>query len=471
MKKCLKCGVEYEDKDTFCPVCGEKLVSLNVCKNCGQPVDAKDTFCRHCGHKIEKEYKCEKCGATVNPDSKFCPECGAKIDKPVVSVAASETKNETKTISLSPKKVLFMLFNSVMLILLVLMFVGCFGDILVTRVTLSSSSISDSKLSIEYFFGKAIKDIQENAQHYQYPEYTNYSIFLLILEYFCWIAAIASIVLGFVVSAVNCYRGFINKDYSFKGKFYVLAFTTALPYLLLFSVLNETNITMTSSSLYSGSSLTTSMTAKTVYGWGTTMILVSVIIGMSLLAIQKIVNAYFEKKSLIRETICSILKLTFFIVFIFSFGNIIGIDYSESGSVAKGYATVHQIFANELSSYSMNSIKSVPNGATNCMIATFLLFVAALFGVILLESLFNAESRFVMYVISFLMLAMMLTGYILAYNGVLDYLAESSADSYSGIAKDAFKYSAMGIVTPIIIVLSVVGIDVTRNLGNKQLIA
>ena len=57
MKKCLKCGVEYQDDDIFCPVCGEKLTATNVCQKCGKPVSAEETYCRHCGYKIEKEIK------------------------------------------------------------------------------------------------------------------------------------------------------------------------------------------------------------------------------------------------------------------------------------------------------------------------------------------------------------------------------------------------------------------------------
>ena len=345
------------------------------------------------------------------------------------------------------------------------------GSFLLTKVTPATSSVPNDKVSIEYFFGKAAKTIQDNAKSYQYPEYTNYSTFLLILEYFCWVSAIAMIVVGFVVGAINCYKGFINKDYSFKGKFYVLAFTTAIPYLLLFNVQSAINLAITTStnySSYSSTPTTSTATIEVLYGWGTTMILVAIIIGMSLLAIQKIVNAYLEKKSVIREAICSVLKLAFFIVFIFSFGNIVGVDYSQSEVTARGYMSVHAIFELELSRFSMDAIKSVPNGATNCMIATFLLFISVLVGVLLFGSLFDNESRFVMYVAGFLVLALMIAGYVMAYNGVIDYLSgETSSGSYEGIIKDAFKYSAMGIVTPIITVLSIVGIDVTRNLGVK----
>ena len=79
MKKCLKCGVEYQDDDIFCPVCGEKLTATNVCQRCGKPVSAEETYCRHCGYKIEKEIKCEQCGANIEEGAKFCPQCGAKV--------------------------------------------------------------------------------------------------------------------------------------------------------------------------------------------------------------------------------------------------------------------------------------------------------------------------------------------------------------------------------------------------------
>ena len=107
MKKCLKCNKEYEDSDSFCPVCGEKLVSIGVCPHCGKPIDANDTFCRNCGKRIEKEFRCKKCNAIIPENSKFCPECGEKIVDPVVAVSNKNKFTDPEYRKVLLKKIFF----------------------------------------------------------------------------------------------------------------------------------------------------------------------------------------------------------------------------------------------------------------------------------------------------------------------------------------------------------------------------
>ena len=473
MKRCLKCGIDYSDNDCFCPVCGEKLFSANVCQHCGEPIDVNDTFCRKCGAKIEKEYRCEKCGALINENTKFCPECGNKIEKPVVTTKASNVKPELKQFSFSLEKALFLIVNSALLILLILAFVGCFGDILVSSARTSytsDTSFSENQISIEYFFGKAVKDIQSIAESIKYHEYTDYLTFLLVLQYFFWISAIAMIVVGFTVAAINFYKGFTKGDYRIKRKPFALALTTVIPYLALFALTQSLNLKVTQSSSYSSSSYggTSTMFIESKYGWGTTMIVITTIIGICILAISKIVEAYFEKKSVIREIICSLLKIAFFVVFIFSFGNVIGLSYSEDGLSVSGFMNVHIFFEQALRQYSAAEVATLSHGAINCMIGTYLLFFGISFGSVLFTSLFNTENRFVMYMFSFLMLSMMIVGYIVSYNGAIDYIKELGDSAASYATLDTIKYSTMGIVAPIITILAVVGIDVTKNIGMGQ---
>ena len=94
MKKCLKCGAEYQDDDMFCSKCGGDLAVVDACQQCGKSVSVEETYCKHCGYKIEKEYKCEKCGALIDEDSKFCKECGAKVENPVVSIKQNSGAQE-----------------------------------------------------------------------------------------------------------------------------------------------------------------------------------------------------------------------------------------------------------------------------------------------------------------------------------------------------------------------------------------
>lgn len=465
MKKCLKCGKEYPDSDSFCPVCGERLSSVNVCQKCGNPVEVNDVFCRHCGYKIEKEYKCQACGLKIPAGSKFCPECGAKVENPEVTIAMAESKNQqafsSSNVAPSTQKTLFILFNVLLLVLMVVMLVGCFGDIFVSRVN-SSGSVSTSKESISYFFGDAIKEIKNASSSYKYQEFTIYSVIMLILEYVCWLGAITMVVIGLVIGIKNFYKGYMSNNYSFKHKNYVYAITGALPYLFIFSAFNSAYLSATYS--YDESSRATS-TLEAGLGWGPMMILIAAIIGVCLLALHKVVVAFVEKKNIVRESIIAVAKITLFIVFVLSLGNAVAVDYSTSSATISGYLTVDSVFVSDLASYSSDAIKNLTPGSVECLIGTILLFISGLGAVALFDSLFASENKIAVYVSAVVVFATMLAGYIVAYNGLLEYL--KSASLY-GLASQAFKYSAMGIVTPIILVASIVSITVAKNLKPAQ---
>ena len=57
--KCPSCGAEVEMGSAFCPVCGEKMVSVKkltndtiYCDSCGAPIAEGKKFCTACGKKI-----------------------------------------------------------------------------------------------------------------------------------------------------------------------------------------------------------------------------------------------------------------------------------------------------------------------------------------------------------------------------------------------------------------------------------
>lgn len=76
MIKCDKCGSEVDEKQKFCPECGEKIGDF--CKECGKKLTKKgQKFCPECG--ASQISKCPKCDKEIYKDSKFCPECGEKI--------------------------------------------------------------------------------------------------------------------------------------------------------------------------------------------------------------------------------------------------------------------------------------------------------------------------------------------------------------------------------------------------------
>lgn len=83
MKKCPKCGKEYDDNFKFCQKDGTQLsesLETHCCPKCGKPNELNAKFCSSCDHKlIFIVYKCLKCGLEISKSEKFCTKCGEKI--------------------------------------------------------------------------------------------------------------------------------------------------------------------------------------------------------------------------------------------------------------------------------------------------------------------------------------------------------------------------------------------------------
>lgn len=86
---CPQCGEEVVSKETcarcgtnthgcrFCPSCGEKVPKTTLCKNCG--ADTKGfNFCPNCGQEVYRPKTCTNCGADVK-DHTYCPNCGVLV--------------------------------------------------------------------------------------------------------------------------------------------------------------------------------------------------------------------------------------------------------------------------------------------------------------------------------------------------------------------------------------------------------
>ena len=87
MKKCEKCGKEFEDSMQSCDTCGGALTEekpqeteeKTFCIYCGGEIAAGDTYCTKCGKSAVEEGKrhCIHCGTPLAENQKFCAKCGA----------------------------------------------------------------------------------------------------------------------------------------------------------------------------------------------------------------------------------------------------------------------------------------------------------------------------------------------------------------------------------------------------------
>ncbi len=470
MKKCLNCGTECQDEDLFCPKCGERLIDENVCQKCGAKIDVKDDFCRHCGHKIEKEYKCEQCGTVIDPEVKFCPQCGAKVENPVVSILHKKRVATSKKAAPANlmNKITFFVFSGVMILLFALVLIGCFGDIFAMYETprntgLLSLAGSDSKISINYFFGKAIKDIKDNTRLMPYPEYKIFMIFMLIIEYTCWIIAIGFAIAGLVYAIVKLCKGYKNKNYEIKNGFYAASILSALPYLFIFSIQHEINVSLASASLSSSIGSKTYSLGYT-FGWGTMMIFVCEIIAVCFFALQKVAQAISEKKDIVRTSIISAISIAFFACFVASIGKSVGLNYSETGAVITGHMTTFSIFSTYLMQFSSDAIKEIPPEAKQCLVGAVLLLFAYLFGTLFIETIIKKPNQYIFIaIIGVILIGLTISGSVVSLQGASKAFNGSFAYGLAGDSK-ACVYSAAGIVLPIFALLSIVGIILAQKI-------
>ena len=112
MKKCEKCGKEFEDSVQSCDACGGALTEENpkeaeektFCIYCGGEIAAGNTYCTKCGKSSIEEGKrhCIHCGTPLAENQKFCAKCGAKTN---VVVIPKGVENATEKVTEKMKQV------------------------------------------------------------------------------------------------------------------------------------------------------------------------------------------------------------------------------------------------------------------------------------------------------------------------------------------------------------------------------
>lgn len=112
MKKCEKCGKEFEDSMQSCDACGGALTEekpqeteeKTFCIYCGGEIAAGDTYCTKCGKSAVEEGKrhCIHCGTPLAENQKFCAKCGAKTN---VFIVPKGVEAATEKVTEKVKKV------------------------------------------------------------------------------------------------------------------------------------------------------------------------------------------------------------------------------------------------------------------------------------------------------------------------------------------------------------------------------
>ena len=470
MKKCLKCGVEYQDDDIFCPVCDEKLTATNVCQKCGKPVSAEETYCRHCGYKIEKEIKCEQCGADIEEGAKFCPQCGAKVENPIVTVKSRQAKsktNSTSEVTMNPvlNKVLFYVFGGVLLLLISLMFIGCFGDIARANISgrpyLVPSGINQTQ-GISYFFSNAFESINQ-AKQYDDKSLANFLTVQYVFDLLLWLSAIALFAVGIALGTINLAKGAKN-EYKLKTKPFVYGLLGGLPYLFIFALKNRLVLNYHASEYSSYSSYASSYTIEEAFGWGAQMILVCTIIGVFVLVGYNILTAVFNKKDIVKQSIRGGIAVALTIALLVSIGFVVFINMKDEDISITGMVSSYYPYIAELTNCSANS-ETLPGYATLCLISYILVIFGYGFVQAVINNILNEQKNYAPIVVNgACAIILLIAGHAFGVEG----FKKSVTQDPSSTANYTLLVSAGCIVITLFVITAIVGYMVSDKVGKKK---
>ncbi len=471
MKKCLKCGVEYQDNDMFCPVCGEKLIATNVCQRCGKPVSPEETYCRHCGYKIEKEIKCEQCGANIEEGAKFCPQCGAKVENPVVTVKEKQVKDKTSStseVTMNPvsNKVFFYVFGGVLLLLISLMFIGCFGDIAKANISgrpyVVPNGVNQTQ-GISYFFSGAFESINQ-AKQYDDQRLANFLTVQYGFDLVLWLSAIALFAVGIILGTINLAKGAKN-EYKLKTKPFVYGLLGGLPYLFIFALKNRLVLNYHTSEYSSYSSYTSSFAIEEVFGWGTQMILVCAIIGVITLVAYNILTAVFNKKDIVKQSIRGGVAVALTIALLVSIGYVVFFNTKDGDTAINGMISSYYVYITELANCSANS-ETLPGYATLCLISYILVIFGYGFVQAVINNILNERKNCAPIVVNgACAIILLIAGHAF---GVEGFKKTVTQDSSSTTTNYTFLVSVGCIVITLFVITAIVGYMVSDKIGKKK---
>ncbi|MEG1613590.1 MAG: zinc ribbon domain-containing protein [Clostridia bacterium] len=104
MSVCKSCGATVQAGSTFCPSCGQDVLSNGnavICLQCNTPNPAGTRFCKGCGAvliKKSKSVQCAVCGSENAPDAIYCTVCGSEMPGEVEIELESESVKQLKNL-------------------------------------------------------------------------------------------------------------------------------------------------------------------------------------------------------------------------------------------------------------------------------------------------------------------------------------------------------------------------------------
>ena len=377
------------------------------------------------------------------------------MTNPAVSVA---TAGKISTPKPKAEKILSYVISGASLVLFLLMLIGCFGDLSKTFYTYDGVTNNSSIVSVKYFFGDAFKNYSQQVENVKFEGYSSVAIMEIIVKYVLWILAIGSAIFGIIRSSIGLFRTYKNSEKANKKSISSIVAFGTVPYIAV--------IALTSGLSVVGSNGTNRIEYGSSFGWGTTMILVSLIIYVVIVAADRLVRSILRKEAIIEESVLCGIKIALSIIFFFSFGQVISIFYNMSGTNISGYSTTYTLVMNNLYNYSTGATTTFSMDCILMFVAIGLILVGTIFGILFLLELFDFKKMIPIYILSIIMVGLLLAGYIMSIVSINSYAKQYAA--VSGVPSDALGISVIGIVFIALSIASVTGLGITRMIFKNR---
>ena len=282
MKVCQKCGAVYDDEVVFCKECGEKLVDRCVCPKCGKEISKDDKFCGSCG---------------------YCLKESVSKDETSLSHEKSTKSNELT------KRVIGIVLISFFFLVSLFALLGFFGEI----VTVEGLGMKEG-LSISYFFGDGAEKLSQLKLAYKYLDYYTFELVFFILYNITYFGGLIALL---ITIGLGIYRGVlcIAKKKSFNKNYFLSIILSSLPYLMFtsFQAMASTNTSL-----------------NVHFGWGTSLVLTSIIISTIGYAVSAALEAPKTPKAITARILTSVSLFLMIFVSIYGITSQIGLTYSSS---------------------------------------------------------------------------------------------------------------------------------------------
>lgn len=375
MKKCLVCNKEFDDDSLFCPECGTRLVSNDTCPKCGKEVKPGEKYCRHCGKKIERIRMCQDCGIEVDDETLYCPKCGSKIpdDGFILNSSKSHSKNNKDNEVKEQKpanKIVTYIFVSLFATISLLFIIGMFGDFL------KADGLFGGTKNIGYFYGEGASNLSSTYNQYTYKEHFAFSVIEFVISNIAYFGGLVGLTISLIFMIKNLIKSAFLKE-EINRKPIIGLVVSVLPYLLVISAQNFVSA--------SGGGTTEKMT----YGWGTTILVVGVLLMLCTLLAHNIVMSKKSVKQIIVTSLKGITPIFAAIIVMFGMSHIIGGNESSlSVSINSAYNV-----RDFLVSFSSGSIPTLPSEFYTAISGYILILVSGIMFVVSTCLIGNEKQR------------------------------------------------------------------------------